>query len=78
MPYNSRARLLPIGAMVTTDFSGRVTTHRIIDKSADRSHGHSQSGILFQLDPPVPKSGGAWIDADWFIPAEYAEQPRLF
>jgi hypothetical protein len=65
------ARACQPGDRVTTDYSGRVTTHTILARCDDRSRGHSQSGILFQLSPPVPKSGGAgaWIDADWFAPA---------
>lgn len=74
------ARQSQVGDEVRTGFSGRVTKHRIVERSDDRSHGHSQSGILFQVHPPVPKSGGAraWLDADWFTPVERPKQGGLF
>lgn len=65
----SRAsRALQVGAKVFTDYSGRHTEHQIIDRCDDRSEGHSQSGIMFRVAPIVPKSSGAWMDADWFEP----------
>jgi hypothetical protein len=68
------ARAAQVGDTVTTDYTGRVTRHKIVARCDDRSHGHSQSGIMFQVDPPVPKSGGAraWLDADWFHPTDQA------
>lgn len=63
------ARLCKIGDKVKTDFSGKITYHTIVNRCTDRTHGLSQSGILFKLSPLVPKSGGGWIDADWFHPA---------
>lgn len=54
-----------LGKVVTTEFSGKITKHTITDRSTLH---RSQSGVTFQVTPPVPKSGGqyAWIDADWF------------
>jgi hypothetical protein len=65
----SRAsRKLQVGAEVVTDYSRRLTRHAIIERSDDRSNGHSQSGIMFRVSPIVPGSTGDWIDADWFEP----------
>lgn len=52
-----------IGMKVTTDYSGKVTTHTITDIV---KASHSQSGVMFKTTPIVPKSQGDWIDADWF------------
>lgn len=67
------SRLLEPGAMVTTDFSGRITTHKILL----RYTGRCQSGIMFEVHPPVPKSNNRGICADWFTPA-VDDQPGLF
>jgi hypothetical protein len=75
------ARAARVGDVVTTNFNGRTTVHRIKARCDDGAHGASQSGIVFQLAPPVPKSGGpdAWLDADWFEPAApTTDQGRLF
>lgn len=58
------ARHVNVGAYVQTDYSGIVTSHKVVAKEYSRS----QSGVVFQLSPPVRKSGGAdaWIDSDWF------------
>jgi hypothetical protein len=71
------ARAAAVGDLVTTDFSGQVTTHRVTDRTTGT---RSQSGIMLQVDPPVPKSSGryAWIVADWFTPAAPVAQPGLF
>jgi hypothetical protein len=71
---STASRLLQVNDDVTTDFSGRVTHHRIIA----RSTGVSQSGILFEVYPKVPKSGGPWICADWFEPAPGRQTLDLF
>jgi hypothetical protein len=62
------SRYLKIGASIRTDFSGKWTAHTIADIENKGNLGHSQSGIMFLVDPPVPKSGGGWVDADWFVP----------
>jgi hypothetical protein len=67
------SRLLQPGAMVTTDFSGRITTHKILL----RYKGVCQSGILFEVHPPVPKSNNEGIDADWFEPVPESGQGSL-
>lgn len=56
------------GDKVCTDYSGRMTVHTIIERCDDRSHGHSQSGIMFRVAPLVRGSSGGWIDAAWFVP----------
>lgn len=64
------ARSLQVGERVGTTFSGRVTLHTV---SARREGAVSQTTVLLQVSPPVPKSSGAeaWIDAAWFqrVPA---------
>lgn len=64
------SRRLEPGALVTTDFSGRLTRHTILLKYK----GVSQSGILFEVHPPVPKSGNGGICADWFEPVVEAQR----
>jgi hypothetical protein len=64
-----RGRYYPIGSVLRTDYSGTWTTHRVTDR---RAGCISQSGIMFLLDPPVPKSREAWLDADWFTPPDSA------
>jgi len=58
-------RQLQIGDMCETSFSGKVTQHKIV-RRMDGSK--SQSGVMFVVEPTVPKSGGGWFDADWFEP----------
>jgi hypothetical protein len=60
------SRMLQVGAKVTTDFSGRLTEHEIIERA---ENVNSTSRIGFHVRPPVPKSTGGWLDADWFEPA---------
>jgi hypothetical protein len=57
--------LMRIGDKVQTDFSGKITDHVVVATRATRS---CQSGLMVQVKPPIPKSGGgdAWIDAGWF------------
>jgi len=62
---NRAGRAAVPGDLVTTDFSGRVTTHRITRRHTGVV---SQSRIMFDVDPPVPRSSGGPIDADWFEP----------
>lgn len=52
-----------VGMKVRTNFSGKLTVHQITDILTDT---YNQSGVGFLVYPPVPKSGGEWIDADWF------------
>jgi hypothetical protein len=54
-----------IGDRVQTNFSGWITDHVVV---ALRGGTISQSGVMVQVHPPVPKSGGAsaWIDVGWF------------
>lgn len=56
---------LHIGAKVTTDFSGKVTTHTITEIVRGVQ---SQSGICLRVSPAIPKSSGesALIDLAWF------------
>lgn len=60
------SRKLQVGAAVVTDFSGKLSQHKI----TERKEGTSQSGIMFRVIPCVKGSGGKmqWLDADWFEP----------
>jgi hypothetical protein len=52
------------GDIVHTNYSREWTEHRIRERIEGQ---RSQSGILFKLDPDVPRSGDdQWLDADWF------------
>ena len=55
-----------VGNMVTTDFSGEKTVHKV----TATKQGQCESGLLVQVTPCVPKSHGitAWLDANWFEP----------
>jgi hypothetical protein len=74
------SRDLQVGDGVTTDYSGRVTHHRVRARCDDRSQGHSQTGIMVQVEPPVHKSSGpnAWIDVAWFSRELPVDQGELF
>lgn len=58
---------LKVGDKVVTDYSGRITPHVITERDTWKP---SQSGVLFKVKPPVPKSSGSWMDSGWFLPAE--------
>lgn len=64
----SKARHCKVGDRVTTDYDKSrigITEHTIIGRKDMRS----QSGIAFQVEPPLRNAGpGAWFDADWFEP----------
>lgn len=62
-------RTLQPGDEALTDYNGPgpLARVRIVERDDTRTHGHSQSGILFRVSPPL-KHGTAttWYDADWF------------
>jgi hypothetical protein len=62
---SEHSKRLEVGARVVTTFSGRITVHHITKKIITP---HCQSGVMFEVEPPVPKSSGgdAKMDADWF------------
>lgn len=68
---SKQSRLLQVGDKVTTDYCyigwGRqVPIYTIVARKIGAS---SQSGIVFKVEPRVPRSGGdVWMDADWFEP----------
>lgn len=65
---NKTGRQLQPGDMCQTDFSGKVTQHKIVRR---HDGSGSQSGVMFIVDPPVHKyirEDVNWIDADWFEP----------
>lgn len=67
----SRGRLLQPGDDAVTDFNGPgpLAKVRITARIDSSTNGRviSQSGIMFQVDPPL-KNGTlqTWYDADWF------------
>lgn len=63
---SAASRKLQVGANVITDFSGKITAHRITEVLTP---SFGSSGISFMVTPMVPRSSGGWIDADWFEPA---------
>lgn len=67
-----RGRELKVGDEAVTDYNGPgpMARVRIVEADYTRRHGHSQSGVLFRVAPPL-KNGTAqcWYDADWFEPA---------
>ena len=72
----SRGRELQIGDEALTDYNGPgpLVKVRIIDRDCLRTYGHSQSGILFRVAPPLRNGTSAsWYDADWFEPMPNAE-----
>lgn len=64
-PVHKPSRNLSVGTWVKTRFNGGVSTHIITKKLTGQA---SQSGILFNVDPPL--SDGTPIDADWFWPSQ--------
>lgn len=70
VPQRTRAAMckeLRPGARVLTDYSGRVTPHTITETDTWRN---CESGLVFKVSPPVPRSAGSWMDSGWFIPEE--------
>lgn len=64
---DARGPALALGAKVQTTVTGSVTSHRVVGR---RWANHSQSTVLFRVDPPIAANGGpdAWVDAAWFSP----------
>ena len=64
-------RSLHTGDWALTDYNGPGPMERvqIVDEDRTRAHGHSQSGVLFKVQPLL-KHGTAdsWYCADWFEP----------
>lgn len=61
---SAESRKLDVGAVVFTDYSGKLSQHTI----TERKEGTCQSGIMFRVAPCVKGGGGIneWFDADWF------------
>lgn len=60
------------GQDALTDYNGPGPMTRVMIVEADytRRHGHSQSGTLFRVMPPLRNgTANSWYDADWFEPA---------
>jgi hypothetical protein len=59
--------------MALTDYNGHGVWSkvRIVERDDQRLHGHSQSGVMLRVDPPL-KNGtiASWYDADWFVRSE--------
>lgn len=64
-------RDLQPGDQATTDYNGIGTSTlvQIVERLDRREVGHSQSGIVFRVEPPLRNgTPGSWYDADWFRP----------
>jgi len=60
-----------VGDEALTDYNGPgpLTKVCIIARDDKRSHGHSQSGIMFRVSPILRNGDGMTLyDADWFEP----------
>lgn len=66
-------RLLQPGDIALTDYNAThsaLVSVRIVERDDLGLHGHSQSGILYRVDPPLRHgTSDTWYDADWFGPA---------
>lgn len=80
------SRKLDVGDWAVTDYNTRgswpvrpapMTRVQIVAVDRQRQHGHSQSGVMFQVRPPL-KNGYAesWYCADWFEPADSGITPN--
>lgn len=67
---SSASKHLQAGTIVTTSYSGRITRHKIVSRT---EKWPCDSGVMFRVDPPVPKSGGGWIDSSWFVEDKQGE-----
>lgn len=52
-----------VGDRVETPFSGQWTQHTVVGRYKRKA---CQSGIVYEVMPPVPKSSGGRLDAAWF------------
>lgn len=59
----SDSEAFEVGVLVETDFSGKVTRHRIKARYKVRN---CESGVMYTVEPRVPKSGGGKVDHGWF------------
>ena len=80
------SRQLDVGDWAVTDYNTRggwpmrnapMVEVQIVAVDRHRTHGHSQSGVMFQVRPML-KNGTAesWYDADWFEPVEQSKTPQ--
>jgi hypothetical protein len=80
---STESRNLWIGDWAVTDFNnaggrpGPLARVQIVAVDRNRLHGHSQSGVMFQVRPLL-KHGtpNSWYCADWFEPAARHEPPN--
>jgi hypothetical protein len=79
------SRKLGVGDWAVTDYnnagspiSGPLARVQIVAVDRARLHGHSQSGVMFQVRPPL-KYGtpDSWYCADWFEPVDRHEPPNV-
>ena len=63
---SAAGRALNVGDMAMTDYKRGITIVKIVSKDTGT---HSQSGVCYQVHPPLNKySQMTWYDADWFDP----------
>lgn len=58
------------GDWALTDYDGRVKRVRIVAEDRQRTFGHSQTGVVFQLEPGSLRhqTPDSWYDSAWFVP----------
>ena len=67
---SNASRALQVGAKVTTDFSGGITEHKIIERT---ERACFQGGVGFRVRPVPKGSTGDFMSADWFEPVRRAK-----
>lgn len=76
---SAAGRTLKPGDWAMTDYDGpgKLARVQIVAVDRERKHGHSQSGVMFQVRPFL-KNGTpeSWYDADWFYPPPAAEEQK--
>ena len=65
---STASRALQVGDWATTDYNGADRIARV-QITARANGGACQSGIMFQVSPPLDRrEPDDWYDADWFEP----------
>lgn len=70
------------GDIVETDYNGKKTRVTITEIDSTRANGHSQTGIMFRVEPPlkngvVNSKNNSWYDSAWFKPVSYHNQATV-
>lgn len=81
---SAASRNLEVGDWAVTDYNnagsqpGPLVRVQVVAVDRQRQHGHSQSGVMFQVRPRL-KYGHAesWYCADWFEPVFCRKTPNV-